>query len=597
MSLRISKDLTLPLDAVTQTFLIVGKRGSGKTSTAVRLAEQFAHAGVPFVVLDPADVWWGLKASKDGKQPGLSIYVFGGRHGDLPLEPTAGALMADVVMEHRFPVVLSIKHFSGGERTRFVTDFAGRLYRQNTEPLHLFLEEAHEVAPQHPYKGEEPMLGAMQRIWKLGRSSGLGGSAITQRPASLNKNITTQAEVLIIHRTIGPQDVAAIREWIRYHGEREDVLAELATLKTGEAFVWAPDFPEQKPIGLQRVTILERETFDSSATPKAGERQREPKALAPVDLERLRSRMAATIERAKSEDPRELRRRIKDLEATLAQANVVAERIDRKLDRVQVKEKRIEVPVLKDAQVKRLETLFTKIQAEAERHGKAMALFWKNQDEVATALLAAVKVVATHTEGPAKEIHLPVRASIIARLKEPSPSRQSNVPISNDTAGIKGPEQRILDAIGWLESLGIDAPEQTAVAFLAGYKYGGGAFNNPKGRLRQMGHVEYLAGNLIRLTGTGRSLARIPEAALTTQELHARVMARLKGPEQRILQPLLDAYPNGYTNEALSTLADYSDGGGAYNNPRGRLRSMGLIEYRAGGKVFARDILFLERLP
>jgi DNA helicase HerA-like ATPase len=53
------------------------------------------------------------------------------------------------------------------------------------------------------------MLGAFKRLWKLGRASGIGGTAVTQRPASLSKDITTQSEILIAHRTIGPQDVKA----------------------------------------------------------------------------------------------------------------------------------------------------------------------------------------------------------------------------------------------------------------------------------------------------------------------------------------------------------------------------------------------------
>src|ERR1017187_2368610 len=318
--IRLAENLSLPVDVATQTLLIVGKRGSGKTSTAVRLAEQLHHAGVPFAVVDPVDVWWGLKAARDGKSAGLSVYVFGGRHADLPLEPTSGALVADVLVEHRASAVLSMKHFSGRERSRFVSDFCDRMFARNTQPFHLFLEEAHEVAPQNPFKGEEEMLGRVTRIWKLGRSSGLGGSAVTQRPASLSKNITTQAEILVVHRTLGPQDVAAIREWIKYHGEREEILAQLGELKTGEAFVWAPDFPEGHPIGLRRVKILERETFDSSATPKAGEKPAEPKTLGPADLEALRSKMTATIERAKADDPRELRREIAALKQKLAES-------------------------------------------------------------------------------------------------------------------------------------------------------------------------------------------------------------------------------------------------------------------------------------
>jgi hypothetical protein len=104
--LRLGPDLAVPDDAVTQTFLILGKRGSGKTNTAVVLAEEMHRAGAPFVVLDPIGAWWGLKSSFDGAGVGLPVYVFGGQHGDLPLQPTAGELMAQVFVRHRQPMVL-----------------------------------------------------------------------------------------------------------------------------------------------------------------------------------------------------------------------------------------------------------------------------------------------------------------------------------------------------------------------------------------------------------------------------------------------------------------------------------------------------------
>ena len=65
-SLRISDDLSLPLEAVTETFAIFGKRGKGKTNAAVVLVEELFRAGLPVVVLDPIGVWYGLKASADG---------------------------------------------------------------------------------------------------------------------------------------------------------------------------------------------------------------------------------------------------------------------------------------------------------------------------------------------------------------------------------------------------------------------------------------------------------------------------------------------------------------------------------------------------
>lgn len=86
MKLTMADGLKLPIEAATQTLLIFGKRGSGKSSTATRFAEQLVAAGVPIAVLDPVDVWWGLKAGRDGKREGgLDVYVFGGAHQDLPL--------------------------------------------------------------------------------------------------------------------------------------------------------------------------------------------------------------------------------------------------------------------------------------------------------------------------------------------------------------------------------------------------------------------------------------------------------------------------------------------------------------------------------
>lgn len=47
MKLRLSATLTLPPEAVTQAFAILGKRGSGKTTTATVLTEELLEAGQP----------------------------------------------------------------------------------------------------------------------------------------------------------------------------------------------------------------------------------------------------------------------------------------------------------------------------------------------------------------------------------------------------------------------------------------------------------------------------------------------------------------------------------------------------------------------
>jgi uncharacterized protein len=381
VKLNLAEGLDFPVDLATQTLLVVGKRGTGKSNTCVRLAEELYRAKVPFVALDPTDTWWGLKASGDGKGPGLEVYVFGGRHKDLPLEPTAGALVADLFIERRISGVLAMKHFSGAERARFVEVFCTRLLERNTDPLHVFLEEAHELAPQErDEKGENKMLGAVKRLWTRGRSSGLSGSAITQRPASLHKTVTTQSEILIVHRLLGPQDVAAIKEWIKYHGESNEILGQLSTLKAGEAFVWAPDFPEGKPLGLVRVQILRRTTFDSAATPKAGERRTEPKHLAAVDIEAISGAMAATIERAKADDPKALRAELARVKAELAKAQVAT------------KTERVEVPVLGENDIVKLRGLVADLDAAGRRACEHAAKMLDAVERAAAAKRAPVSV-------------------------------------------------------------------------------------------------------------------------------------------------------------------------------------------------------------
>lgn len=74
----LAKDLALPDEAVTQTFGILAKRGAGKSNAAAVMAEGMYHAKLPFVVVDPVGAWWGLRSSKSGKEPGLSIPIFGG---------------------------------------------------------------------------------------------------------------------------------------------------------------------------------------------------------------------------------------------------------------------------------------------------------------------------------------------------------------------------------------------------------------------------------------------------------------------------------------------------------------------------------------
>jgi DNA helicase HerA-like ATPase len=61
--LTLGPGLVLPVEAVTETFAILAKRGAGKTYTAAVLVEEMMGAALPVVIIDPVGVWWGLRSS------------------------------------------------------------------------------------------------------------------------------------------------------------------------------------------------------------------------------------------------------------------------------------------------------------------------------------------------------------------------------------------------------------------------------------------------------------------------------------------------------------------------------------------------------
>lgn len=97
--LDIAPGLKLDADYVGGgTFALLGKKGAGKSFTTRVLAEEFWDHQVPFALIDPMGANWGLRSSADGKSEGIPVPIFGGEHGDAPLERTAGAVMADLLI-------------------------------------------------------------------------------------------------------------------------------------------------------------------------------------------------------------------------------------------------------------------------------------------------------------------------------------------------------------------------------------------------------------------------------------------------------------------------------------------------------------------
>lgn len=568
MKLAISDAVALPEDAVTQTFGCIGRRGAGKTYLAGVLAEQMLDLHAQIIVLDAVGNWYGLRVSTDGKSKGKDIFVIGGEHGDIPVTAEAGAKIAKVLVEKNVSAVLDISRFRQNERKRFAADFGEEFFhlkKSQRSAVHLFIEEAQLFIPQRCGPEEARMLGAFENIVRLGRNYGIGATCISQRPQSVNKEVLSQIECLCVLQVNGTHERKALEDWVQEAGADRKLVGELPGLNRGEGYVWSPSWLKV----FKKVHFAKKTTFDASATPEVG-RSIKTAMLSVVDVAKLKADLEIVIKQAELDDPKALKKRIAELER---QAKTISTPIDSNV----------------------LATYKSRIK-ELESHSAEAA----KTVEKYQSIIQKIARLANETMPPLLKVERQLIVEGITDLKpagiQLGPPRPPKIQFSsNGSSEMTGPEQRILNAIAWLESIGVSQPEQPAVAFLAGYTYGGGAWANPRGKLRSRGHIEYLSDNRLQLTDSGRSLSEYPSSSLTNEALHAKILSVLPGPERKLLSALIESYPGEMTNEELAKASGYTVGGGAFANPRGRLRTLGLVEYPQSGSVRAREILFPER--
>lgn len=584
--LHISEDLSLPLEAVTNTHLILARRRVGKTYLGAVMAEEMIKAGLPWVALDPTGAWWGLTSSADGKSEGLPVIVIGGPHGHIPLEPSAGKVIANLIVDHPGWYVIDFSRFNNtSDERRFSADFGTQLYRRkqrSPSALHLFVDEADMFVPQKLPKDGKPMFDAFDAIVRRGGVYGLGVTLITQRPAIVNKDVTTQCETLIALQTTAPQDQDPIFDWVSRNGTAEqlkEIKKTLASLKVGQAWFFSPNSDVFKLIQIRK-----RETFNSSQTPKPGAKPIEPKVFAAIDVEKLGEEIASTVERSRQEDPEFLRRQINQLKRELSDRSPVP-----------TETKIVEIPVITKEEIEKLEGYLSGVNSIAQEfkgiEDRIKALLNGKIDSLNSAASSLSLAIETAKKSePARE-RLP-RAAIPTPTRAPA-SRPAN-PSRVTAEGITGPQQKVIDAIAWMESIRIQRPKRPIVAFLAGYSVTSSTFTNILSSNKTAGLSTYPDSESVELTEAGRALANPQAIPLNTKELHNVIFSRLPSPQAKVLRPLIEAYPDPMNREELADRAGYSLTSSTFTNILSSLRTMGIIDYPNSSEAVALPVLFLE---
>jgi hypothetical protein len=596
-ALRVSPELALPEDTVTSTLIVFGGKGMGKTNFGGVLVEELSAARLRWCVLDPLGVWWGLRHSVDGSDKGVECLLLGGVHGDIPIEPTGGAIVADLVVDEDADVIIDFSRRSSGqmwtkgERIRFVTDYAVRLFQRQGEligghrrpPIFVVLDEAARYIPQTVRAGDKDIalcVGAWEDLVEEGRNVGIGVGLLTQRSARINKSVSELADALLAFRTVGPLSLGAVMDWLGEHVAKErirELVEQVRSLDVGSALVVSPGWLRFEDV----VHIRARRTFDSSATPKAGDARRVTGAGAKPDLAKYQERMAATIEKAKADDPKELRRRIAELERRTATPAAPEVRVETVVERV-------EVPVLNG----QVEKLSATVDALVTAGQQIADTGWE-------IIRAIDRVNQTPREGQGERAPRGVPAaappardravSAVATLAPAAP-RRDPAPVDSEQGEVrlKAGARRMLSALAQLHPTALTRPQLGTLADVTP----GGTFSSYLSSLRMAGLVDEV-GSLIGLTpaGIAATAGELGSGAPTTEELVGLWGRKLKAGARRMLEILVDSHPEGVPKAELADRAGVVPGG-TLSSYLSSLRRNGLLD-ESGGVLRAGDALFL----
>ncbi len=567
--IHLADGLALPLDAVTQTFGMIGRKGAGKTYLATMLAEQMLDAGAQVVAVDCVGVWYGLRIAADGKAPGKEIFVLGGDHGDVALVPEAGARIARLIVEKNVSAVLDVSQFRLHERKRFATDFGEELLhlkKGQRAAMHLFVEEAQLLIPQRVGPDEARMVGAFEQLVRLGRNYGIGCTLVTQRPQSVNKEVLSQVECLCVLQVTGPHERKALEEWVQEVGGERKLVGELPGLARGEGYVWSPAWLRT----YKRVRFATKTTFDASATPEVGKAARAA-SLSAVDVEALRQDLQEVVAAAERDDPKALRRRIAELEAEVRKAKSSTPAPER-----------VEVAVLKDGQLRGLEDLVGRLEKAVTGTQAAAAVVDAQATEIRAAIARAARMGCPSEKGAGR---VPVGADrVVAR-----PAPMSRVATSKTAGGDALPrgERVILTAIVQ-HSDRYEGVSREQLTVLTGYKRS--SRDTYLQRLLGRGLIGEDAGAILPTSEGHKALGPEVEPLPTGPALLEHWRGRLPAGERACLDVAVDAYPQAVPRERISERTGYQRS--SRDTYLQRLRSRRLVIDVGRGEVRAAKELF-----
>jgi hypothetical protein len=298
---------------------ILGIRDSGKSYSAIKMAEMFFDAGIPFVAFDPVGRWRFLRVP--GRGPGYPVVVAGGMAADIPLTAESAVKIVRAAMEEGVSLVVDLydMEISKADWRRIVGDAVRVLFYENKAHglRHIFVEEAAEFVPQRIGPEQGRVYAEIERLARMGGNARLGYTLINQRAEEVNKAVLELCDNLFLHRQKGRNSLNALTKWLDVADVKgsKEIIRSLPTLPQGECWAWMAG--TDQPI---RFKVPAKHSFEPDRRAMCGEIG--PTVRPPVDVAEfvadLRRRLAGekpAQKPAAKPQPKPMEKSVKESEA------------------------------------------------------------------------------------------------------------------------------------------------------------------------------------------------------------------------------------------------------------------------------------------
>jgi uncharacterized protein len=560
--------LPFPSSVLSQHVIALGKTRSGKSSKLKLIVEYLLERDEPGCIIDPKGDWWGLKSSANGKSAGYPVVIFGGEHADVPLNPRAGAAVAELIATGNRPSLIDLGGWMVSERTQFFIDFASTWFKVARGHRKLIIDEVHNFAP----KGKiiDPQAGKMlhwaNRLASEGAGKGTILIAASQRPQKVHNDFLTSCETLIACKVIHKADRDAIKDWIDGCADPaagRQVITELASMGKPEAWVWSPE----ADFGPKRISFPMFSTYDSFKPQDASSTKL--KGWAEVDLEEVRAKLQVVVAEAEANDPKLLRARIAELERQISGGKRELAIDVKALERAEQEGFERALAIAHDAQRTLLSSLRFDIEGELQVFGNAIGKLLESKKPIEP------KAAVSSTE---RRVHgiSPTLARHISR-KDPG-----NIPVKarlqpGDAAADigAGGKHRMMVALAQQQR----PTSQRRLGLLTGLSPRSGTWSTYLSELRKAGYIE--GREELSITAAGMAALGAFQPLPTGSALIEYWRQKLGDSGKRtIFNIVVEAFPEAIDQESIAGAANLSARSGTWSTYLSELRGLGLIEGR-----------------